>query len=161
MASIGQSNGKTVTVDVPWGKAIRGSHVAGKVPSTAEAVTFISNESSTGVLNPTQEIVKAIRADVDPMIFVDGVTSTLAVDLKLKELNIDALVFGSQKALALPPGLAIICASDRLLKKAETVKNRGYYFDLIEIKKIADKDLPLTTPPVSLMYGLDYHSTRC
>jgi aspartate aminotransferase-like enzyme len=156
-ASIGKANGKNVTkVDVSWGKAIRGSDVAGKVLPTAEAVTLISNESSTGVLNPTQEIVKAIRADVDPLIFVDGVTSTLAVDLKLRELNIDALVFGSQKALALPPGLAIICASDRLMKKAETVQNRGYYFDLIEIKKIADKDLPLTTPPVSLMYGLDY-----
>jgi aspartate aminotransferase-like enzyme len=36
------------------------------------------------------------------------------------------------------------------------VENRGYYFDLVEIKKAADKDMPLTTPPVSLMYGLDY-----
>ena len=156
-ASIGKANGKKVVkVDVPWGKAIRGSHVTGKVDATAEAVTVISNESSTGVLNPTLEIVKAIRADVDPLIFVDGVTSIGAVDLKLREMNIDALVFGTQKAFALPPGLAIMCASERMIKKAETVKNRGYYFDLIEIKEKADKDLPLTTPPVSLMYGMDY-----
>jgi len=160
-ASIGLANGKRVTkVDVPWGKAIRGSDVATKVLPTAEAVTIISNESSTGVLNPTQEIVKAIRADEDPLIFVDGVTSVGAVDLKLKELNIDALVFGTQKAFALPPGLAIMCASDRFIKKAEKVQNRGYYFDIIDIKKSADKDLPLTTPPVSLMYGMEYQLNK-
>jgi aspartate aminotransferase-like enzyme len=119
-------------------------------------MTVISNESSTGVLNPTQEIVKAVRKDADPLIFVDGVTSVGAVDLKLRELDIDALVFGSQKAFALPPGLAIMCASERLIKKAEKVQNRGYYFDILEIKEKADKDLPLTTPPVSLMYGMDY-----
>ena len=42
---------------------------------------------------------------------VDGVTSVGAVDLKLRKLDLDALVFGSQKALALPPGLAIVCVS--------------------------------------------------
>jgi len=155
--SIGLANGKHVTkINVPWGKAIRGSDVATKIQPTTEAVTVVSNESSTGVLNPTLEIVKAIRADEDPLIFVDGVTSVGAVDLKIKEMNIDALVFGTQKAFALPPGLAIMCASERLIKKAEKVHNRGYYFDILEIKKAADKDLPLTTPPVSLMYGMEY-----
>ena len=156
-ASIGSANGKQVKkVEVPWGKAIRCLDVADKMEPGIEAVTLISNESSTGVLNPTAEIAKTLRAEYDPLIFVDGVTSVGAVDLKLREMDIDALVFGTQKAFALPPGLAIICVSDRLLKKAEKVKNRGYYFDLIEIKKMADKDLPLTTPPVSIMYGLDH-----
>lgn len=154
---IGTANGKLVDkIDCEWGKAIRKEHIDGRISKDAEAVTIVSNESSTGVLNPMVELAEAVRENGDPLLFVDGVTAVGAVDMRLREMRPDALVFGSQKALALPPGLAIICVSDRLLKKAEQVENRGYYFDLLEIKKFADKDLPLTTPAVSLLYGLDY-----
>jgi aspartate aminotransferase-like enzyme len=154
---IGQENGKQVQrINGEWGKALRASHLAGKLEKDVEAVTFVSNESSTGVLNPVGEIVDEIRKQGDALIMVDGVTSVGAVDLRLRKLNLDALVFGSQKALALPPGLAVVCVSPRLMEKAAKVKNRGYYLDLVQYKKLADKDLPLTTPPVSLMYGLDY-----
>jgi aspartate aminotransferase-like enzyme len=156
-AQIGTACGKQVKkIEGQWGKAIRCVDVAGKLEPTTEAVTIISNESSTGVLNPTRELVRLFKAEADPLVFVDGVTSVGAVDFKLRDLNIDALVFGSQKAFALPPGLALICCSDRLLKVAEKVQGRGYYLDLLEYKKAADKDMPLTTPPISLMYGLDY-----
>jgi len=154
---IGQENGKQVQkINGEWGKALRRSHIAGKLEKDVEAVTVVSNESSTGVLNPIAEIVEGVREQSDALMMVDGVTSVGAVDLKLRQLNLDALVFGSQKALALPPGLAMVCVSPRLMEKAAKVKNRGYYLDLIQYKKLADKDLPLTTPPVSLMYGLDY-----
>ncbi len=154
---IGQENGKQVQrINVEWGKALRKAHVAGKLEEDVEAVTVISNESSTGVLNPIPEIVEGVREQGDALIMVDGVTSVGAVDLQLRKLDPDALVFGSQKALALPPGLAVVCASPRLMERAAKVKNRGYYLDLIKYKKMADKDLPLTTPPVSLMYGLDH-----
>ena len=133
-----------------------GQNEKGGMEKDVEAITLVSNESSPGVLNPTAEIVDAIRENDDPLIMVDGVTSVGAVDLKLRKLELDALVFGSQKALALPPGLAVVCVSPRLMEKAAKVKNLGYYLDLIQYKKLADKDLPLTTPPVSLMYGLDY-----
>ncbi len=154
---IGEENGKQVQkIKGEWGKALRRSHIEGKIEKDVEAVTFVSNESSTGILNPVEELVNAIREQSDALVMVDGVTSVGAVDLKPKKLDLDALVFGSQKALALPPGLAIVCVSQRLIEKAAKVKNRGYYLDLLQYKKMADKDLPLTTPPVSLMYGLDY-----
>ena len=154
---IGTLNGKLVDrIDAAWGKAVRKEHIEGKISPEAEAITVVSNESSTGVLNPMLEIADAVRTNGDPLLFVDGVTAVGAVDMHLRKMRPDAMVFGSQKALALPPGLAIICVSERLMKKAETVQNRGYYFDLVEIKKFADKDLPLTTPAVSLLYGLDF-----
>jgi aspartate aminotransferase-like enzyme len=53
-----------------------------------------------------------------------------------------------------------MCCSDRLLEKAKTVPNRGYYFDLIQMKKMADKNYSLTTPPVSLMYALNFQLDR-
>lgn len=156
-----QLNGKEVTeLQVPWGKAVRGKHLEGSVQKDVEAVTIVSNESSTGVLNPLPELVQAIRSQNDPLIFIDAVTSATAVDLQLKKIDVDAVVFGSQKALSLPPGLALMACSDRLLQKAKTVKNRGFYTDLIQLKKKNDENYALTTPPVSLMYGLDFQLDR-
>jgi aspartate aminotransferase-like enzyme len=154
---IGSENGKEVLkVNGAWGKALHGSDAVGAIDGSIEAVTVVHNESSTGVMNPVHEIAETIRKKADPLLLVDVVTSAGSVDLRLKELDPDAVVFGTQKAMACPPGLAVMFASDRLLKKAETVRNRGYYFDLSEMKKFADRDLTLTTPPISIIYGLEH-----
>ena len=158
---IGTENGKEVLkVNAAWGKAIKPHDLEGRMSDEIEAVAVVANESSTGILNPVKDIVAAARADHDPLVFVDGVTAVYGSDLRIKELDIDALIFGTQKALALPPGLAIMCLSDRLLEKAKSVPNRGYYFDLIQMKKMAEKNYSLTTPPVSLMYALDFQLER-
>jgi aspartate aminotransferase-like enzyme len=156
-ASIGTENGKSVKkVEAPFGRAIRGDLVAQAIEPSIEAVTVVSCESSCGVLNPVKEIIEAVRSKGDPLIFVDAVTTATAIDMKLKDLDVDAFVFGSQKALALPPGLAVVCVSDKFLKRAASVPNRGYYFDLVAMKASADKDLALTTPPIGVMFGLEY-----
>jgi len=158
---IGTSNGREVKkVKVSWGKPVRPSDVSGQVDGSIEAVTIVANESSTGILNPVKQVVEEIRKEREPLFFVDGVTAVGGIDLGIRDLGIDALVFGSQKAFALPPGLAIACVSDRLLEKALQVPHRGYYFDLVQIKKSADKDFSLTTPAISLLYGLDYQLDR-
>ena len=155
---LGELNGKDVTkVQVPWGEAMKPEHIAGKVGKDIEAVHWVSNESSTGVFSDSTAIAKEVRAqNPDSLIMIDAVTSAFAMDLKIKDLQPDSLVFGTQKALALPPGMAIMLCSERLLEKAKTVPNRGFYGDLLKIKKQADVDYALTTPPVSLMYALDY-----
>ncbi|MBQ7979522.1 MAG: alanine--glyoxylate aminotransferase family protein [Candidatus Methanomethylophilaceae archaeon] len=154
---LGELNGKNVTkVEVPWGKAMKPEHIAGKVTKDIEAVHWVSNESSTGVFSDSLALTKEIRAqNPDALTMIDAVTSAFAMDLKVKDLDADSIVFGTQKALALPPGLAIMLCSERLLDKAKTVPNRGFYGDLLKIKKQADVDYALTTPPVSLMYALD------
>jgi len=158
---IGVANGKDVRrINVPWGKAVKPAHIYGQLDETIEAVTLVSNESSTGVFNPISQLVASLREEHDPLIFVDGVTSVGAVDLRIDRLDIDALVFGTQKAFALPPGLAIICVSERLMEKARKVRNRGYYFDLVALKKYAEKGYAMTTPPVSLMFALDFQLDR-
>ena len=154
----GTANGKNVTqVHVPWGKAIKPEDIEGKVTQDIEAVHWVSNESSTGVLSDSVALAEEVRRqNPDALIMVDAVTSAYAMDIKVKEMQPDALIFGSQKALALPPGIAVMLCSERLLEKAKTVPNRGFYPDLLKIKKQSDTNYALTTPPVSLMYGLDY-----
>jgi len=123
-------------------------------------VHFVSNESSTGVLSPLSDMIDEIRKQSDALIFVDGVTSVAATDLKLRKNKVDALVFGSQKALGLPPGLGFIAVSEDLMKKAKDVPNRGFYADLIKIKKNNDDNSTLTTSAVSLVYALDFQLDR-
>lgn len=155
---IGELNGKTVEkVQVEWGKAMKPADIEGKVGKDIEMVHWVSNESSTGVFSDSVALANAVREqNPDALMMVDAVTSAYAMDLKIKDMDVDAVVFGTQKALALPPGLAIMLCSERLLEKAKTVPNRGFYTDMLKIKKQSDVNYALTTPPVSLMYGLDY-----
>ena len=159
---LGELNGKTVEkVQVPWGEAMKPEHIAGKVGKDIEMVHWVSNESSTGVFSDSVALAKEVRSqNPDALIQVDAVTSAFAMDIKVKDMDADSIVFGTQKALALPPGLAIMLCSERLLEKAKTVSNRGFYTDLLKIKKQSDVNYALTTPPVSLMYGLDYQLDR-
>ena len=159
---IAELNGKTVEkVRVGWGKAIRAEHVEGRVKEDIEAVHWVSNESSTGVFSDSKEIADAVRSqNPAALLLIDAVTSAFAMDLRLKDLEADAVVFGTQKALALPPGLAMVAVSGRLLEKAKTVPDRGFYTDLLKVKKQNDENYALTTPPVSLMYALDFQLDR-
>ncbi len=159
--SIAAANGKDVRrLRVPWGESVKPEVVSAEVTEDTEAVTLVTNESSTGVFNPVERLVKELKRDHSPLVFLDGVTSIGAMDLELDELDVDALVFGTQKALALPPGLAVVCVSDRLLAKAERVTNRGYYFDFLRLKEYNDRDYAMTTPPISLLYGLNFQLDR-
>ena len=157
---ISKLNGKNIRdVRVPWGSGIKPKDIEGKV-GNAEAVHFVSNESSTGVFSNMTELADEIRKQSDALVFVDGVTSAFGMDVDLKKADVDTYVFGTQKALALPPGLAIMAVSDKMMKKAKTVENRGFYTDFIKLKKNNDENYALTTPPVSLMYALDFQLDR-
>ena len=158
---ISKLNGKNVKeIRVPWGKAIKPENIEGAVDASTEAVHFVSNESSTGVLSPMSALISEIKRQNDPLVFVDGVTSVAGSDLDLRKNEVDALVFGSQKALALPPGLAFIAVSERMMAKAKDVPNRGFYTDLIKLKKNNDDNSTLTTAAVSLMYAMDLQLDR-
>lgn len=158
LIEIGELNGKTVEkVEVPWGYAMKPEHIEGKVGKDVEVVCWCANESSTGVFSDSVAISKAVsEQNPDALKIVDAVTAAYTKDMRIKDIDADAIIFGSQKALALPPGLAFMLCSERMLEKAKTVKNRGFYTDLLKIKKQNDVNYALTTPPVSLMYGMDY-----
>ncbi len=159
---IAQLNGKAVEeIQVPWGLAMKPEHISGKVKKDIEMVHWVSNESSTGVFSDSLALAKEVRSqNPDSLVMVDAVTSAFAMDLKLKELHPDAMIFGTQKALALPPGLAMIVVSEEMMKKSKSVSNKGFYTDFQKLKKQNDENYALTTPPVSLMYALDFQLDR-
>jgi len=157
------ANGKTADkLEAPWGQGITPDMLADALKKKPyEAVTIIHNETSTGVENPVKDLAKVIHEiSPDTLILVDAVSSLGGVKIEMDAWGIDFVLTSSQKCLALPPGLALAAASDRAMKKAETVSNRGWYFDLVLMEKHRLKDSTPMTPVMPLIYALDVQLDR-
>ncbi|HEY2806124.1 MAG TPA: alanine--glyoxylate aminotransferase family protein [Gemmatimonadales bacterium] len=140
---------------VPEGSTFEADQVTALLEETgADAVTMVHSESATGALNPVGEISAAIHAAGDAMVLVDGVTSVGGSPVEFDKWKLDFLVTGSQKALALPPGLAFAAASPRFMERAKSLPARGYYFDLVVYDEQIRKHQTPYTPAVSLFYSL-------
>jgi aspartate aminotransferase-like enzyme len=119
-----------------------------------DAITLIHNETSTGTMSPLAEIMAVLREFPDVLSIVDSVSSFTAVPIDKDALGIDVLLTGSQKALAMPPGLALFSVSARAIERAKTMTDRGYYFDFIEFLSNHEKGMTPSTPVIPLIYAL-------
>lgn len=138
-----------------WGTPIDPEAVRAKLASGEfDALTLIHNETSTGTANPLAEIMAVLRDFPEVMSIVDCVSSFSAVPIEKDALGIDVLLCGTQKALALPPGLALFSVSERALQRAETTPGRGYYFDFIEFLKNHEKGMTPSTPVIPHIHAL-------
>jgi len=152
--------GKEIEIlEVEWGKAIKPEMILEKLDSGKfDTVTVCHNETSTGVRNPIYEIGKAIKKDHPEVMYVIDSVSAMGGDkVEPEKIQCDMIYASTQKAYALPPGLAIGFVSDEAIKRAAEVPHRGKYTD---IKAIYDyymkkKQTP-STPNISLLYALDY-----
>lgn len=140
-----------------WGVPVNPTDVEAKL-STGEfdLVTFIHNETSTGVMNPLEEVAAVVRKFDDVLLVVDTVSSFSVVPIEVDKLGVDVLLTGSQKALALPPGLALFTASPRAMERAASVTDRGYYFDFLEFQANHEKSMTPSTPCIATIRGLNH-----
>jgi aspartate aminotransferase-like enzyme len=119
-----------------------------------DAVTVVHSETSTGALNPIADLARVAHEAGDVMLLVDSVTGIAGAPVETDAWQLDFVLTGSQKALALPPGLAFGAASGAVLERAATKRDRGIYFDLIEFDKYIRKNQTPNTPALSLFYAL-------
>ena len=146
---------EAVALQVEWGQPIRGEQVRAHLQQGGfDAVTLIHNETSTGVMSDIAEIAAVLRDFPDTMLIVDSVSSFSVLPIPMDELGLDVLLTGSQKALAMPPGLALFSASKKAMERASMVKGRGYYFDFLEFAKNQAEDMTPSTPSISHIYAL-------
>ena len=142
-------------LQVNWGDPILPEMIDERLSAGGfDALTLIHNETSCGVRNPLGSIAEVMRRFPEVMFIVDAVSSFSAEPIPMDNLGIDVLLTGSQKALALPPGLALFAVSERALERANTIKERGYYFDFVEFARNADQDMTPSTPVIPLIYAL-------
>lgn len=118
------------------------------------------SETSTGVLNDIRTLAAVVRQHDDTLVLVDSVSGFGAAEVRPDEWGIDFLLTGSQKAFALPPGLAFGVASERMMARAATAPNRGVYFDLVTFAEDHDKGQSPTTPALSVLFALEVQLER-
>jgi aspartate aminotransferase-like enzyme len=146
---------------VEWGQAITAELIDAKLATGEfDALTLVHSETSTGVLNPVEEIAKLKAKYPAVMFIVDTVSSFTTVPMNFDALGIDVLLTGSQKAFAMPPGMGLFTASEAAYERSASIKDRGYYFDFHEFKANGEKNMTPSTPCISLIYGLRHQLNK-
>lgn len=127
-----------------------------------DVICVTHNETATGIMNPVEEIAEVMKKYPDVVWCVDAVSSAAGTKIETDKLGIDILVTSTQKALALPPGMAACTFSQKAYERTSHVEHRGLYFDLKEIYDVIQKkdyQYP-STPCLPLMYAMDYQLDR-
>lgn len=157
---------EAIAVEVPWCTAVKPEQVEGALQGAlaggpVDAITVVHNETSTGAASPIDAIAASVRVvSPETLVLVDAVSSFSGVKLPFDEWGLDLLLTSSQKALAVPPGLAFAAVSDRLMERAATVPHRGWYFDFLQLDKYRQRSTTPATPAISLMRALSVQLDR-
>jgi len=143
------------TVAVPWGQAIPPAAVEQALGEHPDAVAVFGTlmESSTGTGHDIESIGRVVEAS-DSLFVVDGISGAGAMRCLTDAWNVDVLVVGSQKALMVPPGLAVLSVSEAAWRQMDRLQPQAFYFDLkLHRAKLAGPDTPWT-PAHTLVAGL-------
>lgn len=142
-------------IDVPYGKAVDPGLVAAALAKDPQIAVVLStySETSTGVLHDIKAIAEAVRK-TPTLLVVDAITSLGVMDVPMDDWGLDVVVAGSQKALMLPPGLAMVGVSRKAWTAVERSRLPKYYFDFAAEQKHLLKNQSRFTPAISLVVGL-------
>lgn len=146
---------ETDVVEVPLGQTFRLGEVESRLAEKHyAALTVVHSETSTGVLTDVHA-VSDLAHRYGVMCLVDSVTGVAGMPLEFDAWGMDFVLTGSQKALALPPGLAFAVASAEYVERAKAASARGTYFDIVEFEKFVAKQQTPNTPAIPLLYALE------
>lgn len=149
---------RVTTLDKPWGQIFTPGEIKQALAETsAQVVTVVHAETSTGALQPLEEIARIVH-QAGAILIVDAVTSLAGVELQVDAWDLDVTYSGTQKCLSCPPGLAPITLGPRAEEKLRTRKTRvpSWYLDLSLLPK--DWGVERTyehTAPISMNRALD------
>ena len=160
--SISKAVGKAADqLAAPWGQAVDPEALRAALRRKRyDAVTVVHNETSTGVMNPIADLARVVREEGDALVIVDAVSSLGGAPVESDDWGLDIVLAGTQKAIAVPPGLTVFTLSERAAAAAKQVKHRGFYTDLL---RYADKHREggfITTPGIPLLWALDVQLDR-
>ena len=144
-------------IEVPMGEGFTADMIdEALAQGDYDVLTVTLNETSTGVMNPLQDIAAMVREKYPNMvILVDAVSAMGGVKIEVDAWDVDVVISSSQKCFALPPGLAVTAVSERAIERAKQVPNRGYYFDFVDMYKYYQRNQTPATPAISLIQALN------
>lgn len=160
-ANIAQSCGRDATViGGEWHRPVPFDVVEAALKAKQyAALTVVHSETSTGTLTDIHALAQLAHR-YDCAVLVDSVTGLAGVPVETDAWELDFVLTGSQKALALPPGLAFGVASERFIAEAGQAEGRGMYFDLVEFEQYIHKNQTPNTPALSLLYATAMQGER-
>lgn len=146
---------ETDVIEVPWGETVEMTQLEDRLRMRRyAAVTVAHSETSTGALTDVRAATRLSR-EHGAMCLVDSVTGVGGAELRFDDWEMDFALTGSQKALALPPGLAFAVASPAYIARARESTGRGLYFDLVEFEAYVAKRQTPNTPAIPLFFAAD------
>jgi len=162
-AQVAELCGRNVDVlKVEWGNATTAEMIDKRLAAGKyAAVTIVYSETSTGLMNPVYEISEMMKEKYpDILIFVDAVSAMVGLPLHFDKLGWDVAFASVQKALAIPPGLAVAAVSSRAVEKSKNVPGRGYYFNFELWVKSGAKNQTLVTPNIPHIMAVNYQCKK-
>ena len=146
---------KPIEIRIEWGRAVRADQIAAALDEhpRARGVLTQASETSTTAVHPIDQLA-AVTREREALLVVDGITAVGVYEIPMDRWGIDVLITGSQKALMLPPGLALIALSKRAWSRVEKISQPRFYFDLLRERTNQAKNTTAYTPAISLVIGL-------
>ncbi len=146
-----------INYEIEWGKTYRKEDIEKilKENPDLKGILVQHSETSTTTYHDVKFLGELARNLDDCLVVVDGITSVGVYEVYPEELGIDVLITGSQKALMLPPGLAIIYYSEKASKRLEKSSLAKYYFDIKKEAKKQKEGQTAYTPSISLIIALN------
>ncbi len=146
-------------LETAWGSALDPGalrrRLAERTGAPYDGVLLTHNETSTGAQNDMAAIAEALRG-CEAFTVVDSVSGLAASPFAMDAWGFDVVVTASQKALAAPPGLAMVAVAPRAWTRiAANVATPRFYFDLTKARDFAALGQTPWTPPVSIVFALD------
>ena len=111
-------------------------------------------ETSTGVLYDIHLISQFCERN-NLFLIVDAVSAFLCDHIDMTDHGIDVVITGSQKALALAPGLSLLCFNERALNRIKSDRVTSYYLDLNKYLKDGERGQTPFTPAVGVLLQLN------
>ncbi|UCE42127.1 MAG: alanine--glyoxylate aminotransferase family protein [Candidatus Aminicenantes bacterium] len=135
------------------GKAVEPGMLDERISQRAYAAVAATHvDTATGVCAPIREYAQIIR-EYETFFIVDGVCATGGIEERMDEWEVDIVLTAAQKCFGVPPGLAVLVVSERVIKKRESMKTiPAFYADLLNwLPIMKDPSKYFSTPSVNEM----------
>ncbi|MEX0801482.1 MAG: alanine--glyoxylate aminotransferase family protein [Dehalococcoidia bacterium] len=157
---VARCGAQSAIIEAPWGSVIEPEQVEATLKANpgAKVVAIVHGETSTGVLQPLEEISKIVH-EHGALLLVDAVTSLSGCELLIDEWGIDVCYSGTQKCLSAPPGLSPVTFSPQAMEVVANRKEkpRSYYVDVSMLRDYwgaGQARVYHHTPPMTMLYAL-------
>jgi aspartate aminotransferase-like enzyme len=155
-AELGKAVGaEVITMNVEWGTAADPQQIADVLKKHPDIVAVYVTHSETSTATAIDlKAIAGIVGKTDAVLVADCITSIGALEMRMDDWGVDIPVTGSQKALMLPPGLAMLACSEKAAAKIAKTKNPSYYLKIPAYAKNLPKGDTPYTPANTLILAL-------